>query len=353
MKRVRAVRAVLAGGVGALGLGCDVPTDLPILEQSWVIEVEGSTIGVEELLPPEVALSGGSFDVAVDPVSTNQTLANLCTSCVNSPVPVPVPAFADSFDVSQPLPGDVTEATVTGGAIDLTIDNGFEFDPLEDGGSGAGTIVVSLFDAVTLAPMGSVTWDGAAGDSLPPGTSDTKVLPVAAGVIGNTLLVRTEVSVPGGQLADSMNVTGDRLTTTATPTSLLLSQASVSVSNKTIAFGPDAIDTEDVGGLIDIESIQEGAIVLSVTNPFGVTLVGSLDIGPTGTPVSKPLNIPTAASSTVPIAYTGDQLRSILGQPDVTFGGSGNVNSSTPVVVTPTSEIGIQTSIAFTVQIGN
>lgn len=344
MKRVPAVHAAVALGLAAIGVGCDFPTDVPILEQSWVIEMDGTTIGVAELLPADVAVSGSSFDVTVPQVQTSQSLGNLCPECAAlNGFTAPVPAFADSFDVNQGLPGDVTAATVTSGAIDITLTNGFSFDPLENGG----TITIRVRDQAGGTLLGSVTWDGGAGDVLTPGGgTSTKVLTLAPGAIGSTLLVRTVVDAPGGQTAQ-IN-TAETITMEANPTSLLVSDATVNVVDKTVNFGPEPLDTEDVPSEL-ADNIESGSIVLTVTNPFGVSLSGNLDIGTT----SKTLNIGSQASSTVPLTYTGPELQSILGEPGVTFGGGGTATATGGVVVTPISEIVLETTVAFTVLVGN
>ena len=72
-------RAVLAALAACVPLpGCEIPTDVPIVEQRWLIPVEETTLGVDELLPDGVAVSGNDFDVSVDPVSTSETLGALC-----------------------------------------------------------------------------------------------------------------------------------------------------------------------------------------------------------------------------------------------------------------------------------
>ena len=97
------LRTVFAGTVGCLLLAaCDIPTDVPVLEQRWIIPVEETTLGVDRLLPSGITVSGSNFDVSVDPLTTSETLSSLCSSCVAlNGLVVPAPAFTSSFGVSQ------------------------------------------------------------------------------------------------------------------------------------------------------------------------------------------------------------------------------------------------------------
>lgn len=328
------------GSAAALLAGCDYPTSAPILEQRWIIEVEGTSMSITELLPTGVDTAGGNFTMNIDPVSNNETLGNLCASCFDSAVPVPVPAFNGPIIANQGLPTDVSGATVASGSMDITIQNDFDFDPLENGG----TITVSLIDDQSGDTVGTVAWTGPT-DMLPTGTSDTKTLVLAPGLIGANLTVATQVDCPGGQNS-TMN-TADLMTVTATPSTLAASDVLVQIVNKSVTFGPEPMDTEDVPSDI-VDKIVSGGIVLRVVNPFGITLSGTLDLGT----VSKALNVSGSASSTTTLSYTATELKSILGQSGINFQGTAVANASGPVAIAPTQELVLEPSIDFTVQIG-
>jgi len=108
--------------------------------------------------------------------------------------------------------------------------------------------------------------------------------------------------------------------------------------------------------LIDVQitdRIQNGAVVLEIQNPFAVGVSGQLDIEQPGQTLSRPFSIGEGATSTVTLAYSGDDLRSFLGRPGVTLSGSGLVTSSAGVVtVTPGQEVAIEAKIDLTIQIG-
>ena len=80
MNGSRMAWAVSAGCL--LFAGCEYPTDLPIVEQRWIVPIEETTLSVEQLLPTGVEVSGSDFSVSIDPFSTSQALGNLCPACV-------------------------------------------------------------------------------------------------------------------------------------------------------------------------------------------------------------------------------------------------------------------------------
>ena len=108
---MRSLRTILVATAPCLLLAaCDIPTDVPILEQRWVIPVEESALGVDELLPSGVTLAGSNFSVNVDPVSAGESIGVLCPACPDSGgVPVPVPAFSGSFSAIVDIPGFPTD----------------------------------------------------------------------------------------------------------------------------------------------------------------------------------------------------------------------------------------------------
>ena len=95
----------------------------------------------------------------------------------------------------------------------------------------------------------------------------------------------------------------------------------MSVSNQSVNLDPVELDVGDIDDDLT-DRIQQGGVILDVVNPFGVSVTGTLTIGPT----TKTFSIPSDATSTVNIDYTGDELRSILGQDTITLAGSGTVS---------------------------
>ena len=338
MKSPRALVAT-AAAIAVLS-GCDLPTEPPIIEQRWMIEVDETSVSVDELLPSTVDVVGDDFEVAIDPVSGTETLGALCGACgaVDGLV-APAPAFQGAFVSTQALPSDVVSATVSGGSIEIVIANNLTFDPLHDGG----TIVISIADDATGTSLGQIMLDGNQ-DVLVPGTSETRTLVLTAGNVSGAIRATTTVDAPGGQLA-LIDVT-DFIEVTATPTSVLLSSVTVDVTDRAVSFDDQDLDFEDIDSDI-ADRMVRGAVILDVTNPFGVAIDGSVDIAAT----SKGFSIDGSNSSTVTLSYSGDELRSFFGQPGVTFTGSGTANG-TAVTIAPGQQMTVRVTLDITLEIG-
>jgi len=335
MNRFRTVPIALAG---ALLLGAwDIPTEAPILEQRWVIPVEKTTLGVDELLPDGVTVVGSNFSVSVDPFTNNETLNILCASCgALNGLSTPVPAFNGSFSLSGGLPADVSATVISSGAISIQIQNGFSFDPIAGGGS----LTVTLRDGPGGAQLGQTVFSG----SLPANGTTTQSIAISSATIGATFFASIDVTSPGGQVA-TMDIS-ERLTATATTTSLLVSSVTVNVASQAVDLDPVDLDVEDIDADLT-NHIISGSVILDVVNPFGVSISGTINIGP----IAKSLAISANGTSQVTISYTGEELRSFLGQANVQFSGSGTASGGS-VTVSPGQEMSIEATLDFTISIG-
>jgi hypothetical protein len=338
MKHLRT--AFLAIAANTLLAACEIPTEAPKIDQRWVIPVEATTLEVDELLPTGVTVSGSDFDVDVDPFTTDETLGNLCGGCaaLNGQT-APVPAFNGTFSSTQSLPSDVSAATITSGTVQIQILNGFSFDPL----SGGGTLTVTVLNGAGGTQLGQVVINGAS-EALNPGGTTTRTLSLATGAVGGSLAVEAQISAPGGQ--NALITTSDQLTITATTTSLLVASATVNVTGRSVALDAVTLDVADIDSSLT-DRIQEGSVILDIANPFGVSFSGTVTMGPT----SKSLSISGNGTSTVSISYTGQELRSFLGQPGMSFSGSGTLSGGS-VTVSPGQKMTIDAKIDLTIQIG-
>jgi hypothetical protein len=330
--------------VGALLVsGCDFPTAAPILEHQWLVPVDRSTISVAELLPAGVSISGGAFLVRVDPIVSARTLGQLCSVC--GPLQgrtVPVPPFTASFTSSTALPDDVVSAVLAGGAVQLSIRNGFSFNPLANGGE----LVVTLRDGASGRQLGRLELRGPA-DALPPGGFVTRAITLAPGSLGSTVTSVTELSVRAGSVARIDNSQEVRIT--ATPSNVLISSARVNVGGEAVSFETVELDVED---LEDFESdIQEGAVVLEVTNPFGVAFSGQITLAYPGGTIRKSVTIGSGATSSVSIPFTVDELRAFLGTNPVHLSGSATVAGGA-ITITPQQVVEIDAKIRVTLRLG-
>lgn len=341
MKTIRAT-LVLAGL--AVLTGCDVPTEAPILEQRWILPVDNSTISVNELLPAGVTASGNNFSVTVGAFTTNKTLGDLCGTC--SPLnglSAPVPAFEGSLSLSQTLPANVSQATVVSGSALIAIQNGFSFDPLAGGGS----LTVVVYDGQGGRELGRTVFSA----PLAAGATVTRTLTLAGGAIGSTLYANATLSSPGGQTT-TIN-TSQTLTVTATPSPVLVSAARVNVAGRAVTVAPVDLDVADIDSAIT-DRIQNGGIILEITNPFGVGVGAQLEIAYPGGKITKPLSVGSGATSTSTLSYSGDELRAFLGKSGVRMTGSGTVSSSAGYInLTPGQQVLIKAKIDLTLRIGD
>ena len=337
------LRAALPiAGLAALA-ACELPTEAPIIDQRWVIPLDDATLSVSQLLPSGVAVTGNAFSVSVNPFSTHRTLGELCATC--GPLhgaTAPVPGFAGNFALSQSLPADVSQATLTAGSVALAVHNGFSFDPM----AGGGTVTVTLTDGTGGPVLGQTVFSG----SLPPGQARSQAITLNPGSVGATLAAAVVVNSPGGQVTTIDS--GQRLTVTATPSGIRASSARVNAAGRSISFDPTDLDVEDIDSFIT-DRIENGAIVLAITNPFAVAVSASVQIVYPGGTLAKPLAIGSAATSSATLSYTGEELRSFLGKPNVRLTGTGAVSpTAAPVTVTPGQQVVITTKLDLTLRVG-
>lgn len=329
-------------GIAALA-GCDIPTEIPILEQRWIFPVENTTISVNEFLPSGVTASGNSFSLAVGAFNTSATLGSLCPQCAPlQGLTAPMPAFQGTLTVTQSLPAGVSAATVQSGAITVAIQNGFNYDPIVGGGS----VTLTLTDG----PGGRQLAQEVITGTMAAGSTRSAVLTLAPGAIGSTVVATAVVDSPGGQIATVDN--NRSLTVTATPAPILVASATVNVSNRAVSVDPVDLDVEDIDDAI-ADRIENGAIVLDITNPFGVALSMQVDINYPGGKITKTLGIGGGATSTATLSYTGEEFRTFLGRSPVTLTGNGAVSASAgSITVTPGQQAVINAKIDITLQIG-
>lgn len=303
--------------------------------------MEETKLGVEELLPPTVLLQDGDFVIDVPPASVSASLDDLCSACgpLNGTFLADMPPFTGQIETTQSLPSDVLGATVLGGSLTVGVQNGLSFDPIE----GGGTVTLRVSDASGGGELAEVVLDGSS-VSLDPGTTVSRTVDIDPASAGGSLRIEAEVVSVGGQSA-TLDVS-EEITVTLESATLLAGEVTVDVGTKDVNLDPVALDVGDFDPSLT-DRIREGAIVLEVANPFAVSVSGDLRIGST----SKAFTIDPDGSTSVRLGYTGDELRSFLGNESVTLSGSGTATGES-ITVTSDQEIVLEGDLDVTLEIG-
>jgi len=324
----------------ALLVGCEIPTEAPMVEQRWIIPLDATSISVEELLPDGVGVAGDLFAVTIDPFKAEGTLGELCAACPAGPGPVP--AFEGALVASQAFPTDVRGAALEGGAVAVAVFNGFSFDPTDGGGS----VVITLSDG----PGGKVLGTATISTGLPAGSTVTRGITLAGGPASPTLYATTVVTSVGGQ---SSPIDGSQvLTVSFDPTSVLAGFVTVNVAGRSVELEAAELDVSGFDGTIS-DHIQSGTLTLDITNPFGVEVTVDLVIDYPGGTLVRTVDIAGTAVSTTSVSYTGDEFRAFMGKVGVTLTGTGSVSSAAgPITVRTDQDLVLEATIDLTLLLG-
>ena len=321
---------------------CDIPTAPPKWDSTFVVQGEGTTLSVGQLLPASVTLANNSFALSLSPSTFSQNLGALCTACVAlNGTTAPKPAFTGNMSTTIGLPADVVSAVLTSGTVNLNIANGLSFDPVRPSASATGSIVITITSGSSTLGSTTVT------TPLPAGASTQASVPLA-GAIGGPLSVAVVVNSPAGD-ATQIN-TASNLTVTATPSNLRASSASVRVQNRNVNAAQVSLDVGNIDDVV-IENLKEGAFILTINNPFNVTGNLTLTVMTGPTVITKQLAL-AAGTSTVEVAFSQSELRQILGKSGVTMRISGPVTSANNVTMTPTQVLSVSSKLKLVVNVG-
>ena len=344
-------RSIIA--LALMGLAaCDIPTEPPKWDQTWVVPAEEITVSVAELLPGSVSMSADStaFEAQVPDTSFTYTLAELCSVCTfDTGTPVPKPEFHDTLVTVVGLPGDLVSATLAGGSLDVLLAHDLSFDPLRpsaDPTAPTGYLVVRVTSLENLVAYDSI--DGA-DQGFPAGTTLAPDLPIQPVQVADSLLMAIEVYSPAG---DSTEINGsDTVGITVAPSTVLASELTVSATS--IAIEPVATTMNFAGvSATLVERIQRGALLFDVANPFAVS--GSLDVTFRGDFPAIRKTLPvlegTYADS---LPFTGAELQSILGGGTVDAVATGEVSADGgTVTLRPDQRLELDSAFELVVLIG-
>ena len=330
---------------------CDIPSSAPRWETTWNVPADSTKIGVGQLLPTGVTLapSGNAFQIAVTPVTVTRRLGDDCSQCaLANGTTAPKPAFTVNATDTTSLPAQLASATLVADTLTLQVDNGFDFDPIRPAAGTYGTLTLTVKNGTTT--LGSLTVSGSAA-ALPAGAVTTFRVPLSGAVVGGAgVRVTLTVDSPAGDPV-LMNASST-ITATASLGTCSVSQAAVTVNSQSITSAAKSIDLTNVSSDV-ANRVQDGAIDLTITNPFGVAGPVTLRLTPTGGgAVVKSFALGAGPSSTSRVEFTASELRSLLGQTvDMSLTGTVTGQSGT-VTITPTQAVSVTTRLQMTLSTG-
>lgn len=343
--RIRGRRASLIMlVVVASAAGCDYPTGLPKWNTEWLVPVKNTSLGAAQLVPGTMSQSSdnAAFLVTVSPVTLSRSLGQLCgAGCTAfAGLTVPKPAFTATVGDTLRLPGEVTGATLAGGSLQVTISNGFAFDPLRPGGSSRGTLALNVTSGGASVGRLSLGGDTVA---LPANGTLTRTIALGTGAISNRLAVELTLTSPAG---DPVRIDPNQgFSVTVTAQSVRLSDVTVTISQKMASMQPIGLDLTGIDQSL-IDRVQSGSLVLAIVNPFGVAGTMTLTLTSPGmTSIVK--TVPLAAGGSNPVVhFTPQEMRSMLGR-EVALSAAGAVSAGQAVKLTPSQAIQITTELSL------
>jgi len=355
----RAALLMLAGTLSA----CEIPSEAPILQQTWVVPGDSVIVSVAQILPVNVGLNVGGTAFAVSipsPSVFNATLGSLCgqPACQSgATVVAPVPAFtsgANALTTTVAFPAGVTAATVTGGTLNLSISNNLGFDPLRPPGvvSPVSSIAVTLTSGTTTS---TTTFTGATRD-LPNAATSIFAVPLPLGAYSGSIAVAVRFTVPAG--GNASLAASNSLSVSAAMSGLTVGQATVVVVNDVVNTSPSAFDLE---GADFADQVESGGLLVDITNPFTASAAMTVVIsapaqgGGPAVSISKPLVIPATPTSTATITLSKVELQSLLGKSSVTLAVNGTASGTgagNTVTVTPTQRMTLLTRVQLVINVG-
>ncbi len=342
---------VLAALAVAAWTACDIPTEPPMWEQTWVVPGETIVVGVASLLPAGVSLSadGTAFETTVPGFDLDVSLGEMCADCgpVNGTT-ADKPAFSHTVNSTTNLPSALVSASVVGEAFDVLLAHNLSFDPLRpssDPGAERGYLVVRVTSGGNVVASDSLSgddWSFAPGEPLVP------MLSVNAVDVTNALDVAVAIYSPAGDpveidTSDTMGVS--------------VFQATVSIAEATVEATAITVDAPAATMELDVDSalasrVRSGALRLDARNPFD--LEGTLDLEfDLGTSTLQRSVALTAGESSTAIEFTGAELRDILAAESVTVTAQGTLASPDgTVTLAPGQELVMESTFEIVVLVG-
>lgn len=331
---------------------CNIPTELPSFDTRWIVPAEETRFGVAQLLPGDVSVAPDSstFIVDIDSVSFSRSLGEVCVGCGPAHgLTVPKPPFLGTVESQVAFPPEVYEISVLSGQVTMKVTNDFGFDPIRPSSTARGTMTLRVTDDADGDVLSELVVDGS-DTAFPSGTTMTRDLALGQLTVNGSLVATVVLDSP---LGDPVTIDTTALfSVVATPSNIRVVSVSVDVSSEAVTFDPVDLGVEDVDDNVR-DAVHEGAFILDVTNPFGVTADFDLSItGPEFAPIQRTATIGPAVMSTLRLEFSGVEIQEFLGTRDVRLTGGAVVDSGAGIVtVLPGQELVLKASLEVTMQV--
>ena len=344
-------RSTLAIACLALSGACKVPTDAPVIDQSWTVPANSTQIAVDQLLPSTVTITTDStgFLVTVPSASITRSLGQDCASCAaaNGAV-IPKPAFVANASTATTLPPEVVSATIASGTLQLSIKNNYNFDPLRPSaaaGSATGFAVITVSSGANVIGKDSVN---GATTSFGSGTTLVRPIALSGSISGSSgVTIAMTINSPAGDPV-TINSALTIVATASVPQPIKITGVSVNVSGKSVTKAAN-FDLKKVDSTI-IRHATGGMLLLAIANPFNVSGPFTLTLNGYGAPIVRTINI-TAGSSNVTATFTQAEIQRILGN-DVTYTLTGTVNGASSIPITPKQVVAVTARFQVGLEVG-
>lgn len=329
---------------------CDLPTEAPRWEQTWVVPAEEVAVAVADLLPPGIGVTadGAAFTATTTSLDLSMMLAEMCEGCdVVDGLVAPKPGFTATLTGSVELPDDLVAAALAGGELGIELEHEFTFDPLRPSGAEGdpGYLVLSVSSNGTTLARDSVSGQDQA---FPAGAILAATLPLEPGTIANALILEVTVYSPAGD--PTLIRSSDRLMVRAPPAQVAIAEATIRAAELDVAPTRTTLNF-DIDTTM-LERIQRGALRFVVDNPWELTgsLVVRFELD--DRVIERSLAI-EPGRFTRRIELPGEDLQAILGEASVELVTSGQVSAiGGTLTVTPGQELALESEFELVVLVG-
>lgn len=358
--RQRVATLVLAATLAA---ACDVPTSIPNWDMTWDFPASGAKVSVNSFLPNGVTLTpnGAAFQANVNAVTLTRTLAQDCPQCVTG-FSAPKPNYsATATSNATFLPTGMTSATLVADTVYVTMVNRYQFDPINPGAGGTGTMTFTVTSGSST--LGTLTLSGPTNTIPPNGATTTAKIPVAGTVSSAGVSLRVDVTSPQGATITLTNTANQQFTYTVRAGAtaqgpITASSASLSLTNQQVR--PSPTDFSFQFGSAD--RADSALVFLTITNPISVS--GTLNVNflgctdgngnffdscPTNTTLlSRPVQV-AAGTTSATLKFGPLGAKALLSAKQISFGGT----VSGTATVTPSLAITVSDRVQITMHTGS